>query len=96
VGKILDATAEVGGVALITADHGNCELMFDPVTNQPHTAHTTYPVPFILVDVKKRFGGLRGGGALENVAPTVLGILGIGQPAEMTAESLLQPVPVPS
>jgi len=96
VGKILDATAKVGGVALITADHGNCELMFDPATNQPHTAHTTYPVPFILVDAKRRFGGLRSGGALENVAPTVLSILGIEQPAEMTAESLLQPVPVPS
>ncbi|HVS32265.1 MAG TPA: 2,3-bisphosphoglycerate-independent phosphoglycerate mutase [Thermoanaerobaculia bacterium] len=91
VAKILDATARAGGVALITADHGNCELMFDPETNQPHTAHTTNPVPLILVDEKKRYGGLRGGGALENVAPTILEILGIEQPAEMTAESLLQP-----
>ncbi|HSP13700.1 MAG TPA: 2,3-bisphosphoglycerate-independent phosphoglycerate mutase [Thermoanaerobaculia bacterium] len=94
VAKILDAVAKVDGVAVITADHGNCELMFDPATNQPHTAHTTNPVPLILVDPKKRFGSLRSGGALENVAPTILNILGIEQPKEMTAESLLVPDPV--
>ncbi|HEX9160367.1 MAG TPA: 2,3-bisphosphoglycerate-independent phosphoglycerate mutase [Thermoanaerobaculia bacterium] len=94
VGKILDAVAKVNGIAVITADHGNCELMFDRATNQPHTAHTTNPVPLILVDPKKRFGALRGGGALENVAPTILNILGIDQPKEMTAESLLVPDPV--
>jgi 2,3-bisphosphoglycerate-independent phosphoglycerate mutase len=93
VGRILDAVAAVDGVALITADHGNAELMFDPATGQPHTAHTTNPVPLILVDAKKRFGALRGGGALSNVAPTMLAILGIDQPAEMTAESLLVPDP---
>lgn len=91
VGRILDAVAKIGGVAVITADHGNCEVMFDPATNQPHTAHTTNPVPFIVADPKKRFGPLRGGGALENVAPTILEILGIDQPKEMTAESLLAP-----
>jgi 2,3-bisphosphoglycerate-independent phosphoglycerate mutase len=89
VDKILKAVENVGGIALITADHGNCELMFDEATGQPHTAHTTNPVPLILVDAKKRFDGLRRGGALENVAPTMLKILGIEQPAEMTAESLL-------
>jgi len=94
VAKILDAVAKVDGVAIITADHGNCELMFDEKTKQPHTAHTTNPVPMILVDPKKRFGALRGGGALENVAPTILNILGIDQPAEMTAESLLVSDPV--
>jgi 2,3-bisphosphoglycerate-independent phosphoglycerate mutase len=94
VGKILDAVAKVDGVAIITADHGNCELMFDEKTNQPHTAHTTNPVPMILVDPKKRYGGLRAGGALENVAPTILNILGIEQPPEMTAESLLVSDPV--
>ncbi len=94
VGRILDAVAKVDGVAMITADHGNCELMFDAATNQPHTAHTTNPVPLILVDEKKRFGTLRGGGALENVAPTMLAILGIDQPKEMTAESLLVPAQV--
>ena len=89
VGRILEAVEKVNGVALITADHGNCELMFDPATGQPHTAHTTNPVPLILVDAKKRFGALRGGGVLSNVAPTILTILGIDKPAEMTAESLL-------
>jgi 2,3-bisphosphoglycerate-independent phosphoglycerate mutase len=90
VGRILDAVEKVHGVALITADHGNCELMFDPKTNQPHTAHTTNPVPLILVDPEKRLGTLRDGGALENVAPTILEILGIDQPKEMTAKSLLE------
>jgi 2,3-bisphosphoglycerate-independent phosphoglycerate mutase len=89
VDRILKAVEKVDGVALITADHGNCELMFDPKTNQPHTAHTTNPVPLILFDPKKRFGTLRHSGALENVAPTILTILGLEQPAEMTAESLL-------
>ena len=92
VGRILDAVQKVDGVALITADHGNCELMFDPKTNQPHTAHTTNPVPLILVDPEKRFGKLRDGGALENVAPTILRILGIDKPKEMTADSLLTDV----
>jgi len=96
VDKILTAVEKVNGVALITADHGNCELMFDPQTNQPHTAHTTNPVPLILFDAKKRYGSLRSGGALENVAPTLLNILGIEQPAEMTAQSLLAPVAVVS
>jgi 2,3-bisphosphoglycerate-independent phosphoglycerate mutase len=89
VGRILDAVANADGVALITADHGNCELMFDERTGQPHTAHTTNPVPLILVDAKKRFGTLKSGGALSNVAPTILTILGLEKPAEMTAESLL-------
>jgi 2,3-bisphosphoglycerate-independent phosphoglycerate mutase len=91
VDQILKAVEAVGGVALITADHGNCELMFDEKTGQPHTAHTTNPVPFILVDRSKRYGELRSGGALENVAPTILEILGIERPAEMTADSLLLP-----
>ena len=61
----------------------------DERTRQPHTAQTTYPVPLILFDTHSRFGVLRGGGVLSNVAPTILTILGIEKPAEMTAESLL-------
>src|SRR5207244_4629134 len=87
VDKILKAVEKVGGIALITADHGNCELMFDEATAQPHTAHTTNPVPLILVDAKKRFDGLRRGGALENVAPTMLAILGSDQPKKTTDAS---------
>jgi 2,3-bisphosphoglycerate-independent phosphoglycerate mutase len=90
VDRILTAVETIDGVALITADHGNAELMFDPATNQPHTAHTTSPVPLILVDAHKRFGSLRDGGSLQNVAPTLLDILGIDKPAEMTGESLLE------
>ena len=90
VDRILNAVEKVNGVALITADHGNAELMFDEKTKQPHTAHTTNPVPLILADPQKRFTALRDGGALENVAPTILDILGIEKPAEMTAESLLE------
>jgi len=89
IDRILTAVEKVDGIALITADHGNCELMFDPKTNQPHTAHTTNPVPLILFDPKKHCGALRGDGALENVAPTILTILGLEKPAEMTAQSLL-------
>ena len=89
VGRILDAVERKGGVALITADHGNCELMFDANTNQPHTAHTLNRVPLILFDPRRRHGALRAGKALENVAPTILTILGIPRPSTMTAESLL-------
>ncbi|HEY6137634.1 MAG TPA: 2,3-bisphosphoglycerate-independent phosphoglycerate mutase [Thermoanaerobaculia bacterium] len=92
VDKILKAVEARGGIALITADHGNCELMFDAATGQPHTAHTTNPVPLILFDRRgaQRAPSLHGPGALENVAPTMLEILGIEKPKEMTAESLLQ------
>jgi 2,3-bisphosphoglycerate-independent phosphoglycerate mutase len=90
IDRIIKSVDNVGGVALITADHGNAELMFDPATGQPHTAHTINPVPLILVDAHKRFGSLRGGGALQNVAPTILDILGIEQPTEMTGQSLLE------
>jgi len=75
------------GAVLITADHGNCEQMRDPVTGQPHTAHTLNPVPFFLVHEGAR-GPLRGGGALEDVGPTMLGLLGLPRPAEMTGRDL--------
>lgn len=88
IDQILAAVGRAGGVALITADHGNCEMMFDPLTGQPHTAHTTNPVPLILAGAGSEVR-LREGGALENVGPTMLDILGIEKPGAMTASSLL-------
>lgn len=72
------------GVTLITADHGNAEQMLDPKTGGPHTAHTTNPVPFHLIDEASRGMKLREGGALEDVAPTLLGLLGNEKPDDMT------------
>jgi 2,3-bisphosphoglycerate-independent phosphoglycerate mutase len=83
---VLDALAKRGGVALITADHGNAEFMADPATGQAHTAHTTFPVPLILVDPSYK-GGLANG-ALYDVAPTFLVMLGIPAPSEMTGHDL--------
>ena len=87
VGRIVQAVQDIGGWAIITADHGNAEQMFDPTTNGPHTAHTLNPVPFILCDSTFR-GTLRQGGALCDVAPTMLGILGVEAPAAMTGKDL--------
>ncbi|MCV4614530.1 2,3-bisphosphoglycerate-independent phosphoglycerate mutase, partial [Escherichia coli] len=69
-------------------DHGNAEIMIDPATGGPHTAHTTSPVPFILVDEGARGLKLRDGGALEDIAPTILGLLDVEKPAEMTGRDL--------
>ncbi len=91
LGKIMRALEDVGGVMVMTADHGNCELMFDPTTGQPHTAHTTAPVPVVLFDPARRWKALRSGGALENVAPTILEIMNVAKPADMTATSLIEP-----
>ena len=77
---------EAGGTAVVTADHGNVERMFDPKTDEPHTAHTTNPVPFIIA---KEGYKLAGPGILADVAPTLLEIMGIEKPAEMTGRSLL-------
>jgi 2,3-bisphosphoglycerate-independent phosphoglycerate mutase len=87
VGKIADAVRQQGGVSLITADHGNAEKMID-VDGGPFTAHTTFPVPFIVVDDKFR-GELRDGGRLADVAPTILKYLQLPKPSEMTGESLI-------
>ena len=76
------------GLTLITADHGNCEQMIDHKTGQPHTAHTTNLVPFHLIDEASRGLRLREGAALEDVAPTILGLLNVEQPAEMTGRDL--------
>ena len=90
LGRALQALQEAGGAMIVTADHGNCETMVDPVSGGPHTAHTTNPVPVILV------GGptgakLRNGGRLSDLAPTVLDLMGLPLPPEMTGKSLLQP-----
>ncbi|MCF7958277.1 MAG: alkaline phosphatase family protein, partial [Phycisphaerae bacterium] len=89
VGRIVDKILKMGGSAIITADHGNVELMFDESTNGPYTAHTTYPVPLIVVDEKYKSCTLRQGGRLADVAPTALHIMGLEKPEEMTGESLI-------
>ena len=88
VGKAYDALLEVNGQMFICADHGNCEQLIDYVTGVPFTAHTTNPVPFILVNYKNDYT-LREGGCLADIAPTLLEMMEIPQPAEMTGNSLL-------
>lgn len=85
VGKVTDAIAEMGGVALITADHGNADKMYED-DGSPFTAHTTNPVPFCVIGYPCE---LRSGGRLADIAPTMLKILGLPQPAEMTGESIV-------
>jgi 2,3-bisphosphoglycerate-independent phosphoglycerate mutase len=87
LGTVIDAVERAHGVALITADHGNAEFMADPKTGQAHTAHTTFPVPLMLFDPSFK-GKLRDGGTLADVAATLLGILGIEAPPEMTGHDL--------
>ena len=89
VGRIVDAALKQGGAAIVTADHGNCEQMFDPETNGPHTKHTTYDVDLIVVDETLRSVKLKAGGRLADIAPTALRLLGIDQPEEMTGQSLV-------
>jgi 2,3-bisphosphoglycerate-independent phosphoglycerate mutase len=87
LGRVAEVVLRRQGALLITADHGNCELMRDPVTGQPHTAHTTCPVPFHLIHEGAR-GPLREGGALEDVGPTLLALLALPKPPEMTGRDL--------
>ena len=88
VGKAVAAVKEVGGVMFICADHGNAEQLIDYETGEPHTAHTTNQVPFVLVNYDEGFG-LREGGCLADIIPTLIEIMGMKQPAEMTGKSLL-------
>ena len=88
VGDAVNAVKEVGGVLFICADHGNAEKMIDYETGKPHTAHTTNPVPFILVNADASMK-LREGGCLADIAPTLLELMGLEQPAEMTGKSLI-------
>lgn len=87
LGRIAEAVAKAGGALLVTADHGNCELMVDPVTGAPHTAHTTFPVPVMVIGSG---AAALADGRLADIAPTLLALLGVPQPAEMTGGSLLR------
>lgn len=86
--RIESAVRAKGGAMLITADHGNAEMMIDPVTGGPHTAHTTNPVPFIVVAENAKQFTLKSGGSLRDISPTVLGMLGVDEPKEMTGKDL--------
>ena len=88
LGGIVEKVREVNGIAVITSDHGNSEEMANLLTGEPSGAHTANPVPFHLIDEESNALKLREGGALEDVAPTLLGILGIDKPAEMTGSDL--------
>jgi 2,3-bisphosphoglycerate-independent phosphoglycerate mutase len=88
LGRVLKAAEQSGTQVLVTADHGNCELMIDPETGGPHTAHTTSPVPFVIAQGD---APLRSGGALCDVGPTILTMLGIQPPSEMTGVDLRDP-----
>jgi 2,3-bisphosphoglycerate-independent phosphoglycerate mutase len=85
--RVLEAAERAGTRLIVTADHGNAEMMIDPETGGPHTAHTTNPVPFVIVDWDQE-QRLRSGGALCDVAPTILSMLGIEQPPEMSGVNL--------
>ena len=88
LGRALDALETAGGAMIVTADHGNCETMVDPETGGPHTAHTTNPVPVILVGGPP--GAALSDGRLSDLAPSLLDLMGLPQPAEMTGESLIR------
>jgi 2,3-bisphosphoglycerate-independent phosphoglycerate mutase len=87
VGRVVEAMRESGGEVLITADHGNAEKMVDEITGAPHTAHTTFDVPFLYVG---RPAKLADGGALKDVAPSLLKMMGLPQPPEMSGKSLIE------
>ena len=93
VGQIVDATLAKNGSLVVTADHGNCEQMIDPETGGPHTAHTTYDVPLIIVEAGLEGRSLREDGRLADIAPTMLALMGLPKPSEMTGQSLLPDAP---
>jgi len=90
LGKTVEAIRAAGGRVIITADHGNAEKMIDYATKEPHTAHTNNPVPVILVDDTRKDVKLRQDGRLADIAPTLLELMGLKKPEEMTGESLIQ------
>ncbi len=90
VGKILDKVKTLGGAAIITADHGNFEKMVDGAPDSPHTAHTVGDVPLVVFDDRYKDVKLREGGTLADIGPTLLDMMGLPQPKEMTGKSLLE------
>jgi 2,3-bisphosphoglycerate-independent phosphoglycerate mutase len=88
-GEIIDATLSAGGSLLVSADHGNAERTWNVVTNSPDTAHTTFDVPLHLVGEKWKTNTLRGGGILADIAPTILHMIDLQKPEEMTGHSLI-------
>jgi len=89
LGKIYQAVRQHGGSMLVTADHGNAEMMIDPVGGGPQTSHTTNPVPFVLVTEMGKKVGVKDGGSLRDISPTVLALLKLQQPKDMTGASLI-------
>ena len=90
VGRLVEAVQAMGGAAVITADHGNFEMMVDPATGGVHTAHTVGDVPLIVMDDRRLGARLREGGTLADVMPTVLALMGLPVPAGMEGRSLLE------
>jgi 2,3-bisphosphoglycerate-independent phosphoglycerate mutase len=88
LGRIYRSVKQHAGALIVTADHGNAEMMIDPASGGPHTAHTTNPVPLIIASEEGKVFGLRNDGALQDIAPTMLGLLGIPKPKEMTGRDL--------
>ena len=88
LGRIYQAIRQSGGSLLITADHGNAEMMVDPISGGPHTAHTRNPVPFIFVVEDANNCALRPNGSLRDISPTVLALLGLDQPEQMSGGDL--------
>ena len=86
LGQIEGPLRAKGGAWMITADHGNADLLVNPETGLPHTYHTTFPVPLVLMS--EFSGSLRAGGSLRDIAPTILGVLDIASPQEMTGRDL--------
>jgi 2,3-bisphosphoglycerate-independent phosphoglycerate mutase len=90
-GRVLKSASDAGYSIIVTADHGNCEEMVDPATGEPHTQHTTYPVPCMIVD--EQIWRLSSDGGLANIAPTVLQLMGLKIPKKMSASLLLEALP---
>jgi 2,3-bisphosphoglycerate-independent phosphoglycerate mutase len=90
-GRLMQHASNAGYSIILTADHGNCEEMVDPVTGEPHTQHTTYPVPCMIID--EQIWQLSCEGGLVNIAPTVLQLMGLRVPKKMASSLLLKAIP---